>query len=76
MVEAMRRSPCATCKHGMKSKHKARCASCERRLAYVDSLEQGPECRNDPAYQMAYSTPPMFRSQLRTNPISTWDLSF
>jgi hypothetical protein len=72
----MTRSPCATCKHGHKSKHKARCGACERRIAYVDSLEAGPECRNDPAYQMAYTTPPMFRSQLRTNPISTWDLSF
>jgi hypothetical protein len=69
-------SPCATCKHGHKSKHKARCRDCERRIAYVESMEPGVECRNDPAYQAAYSTPPMFRSQLRTNPISTWDLSF
>jgi hypothetical protein len=72
----MTRSPCATCKYGHKSKHKARCGVCDRRIAYVDSMEAGPECRSDPSYQIAYSTPPMFRSQLRTNPISTWDLSF
>ena len=69
----MTRSPCATCKYGNRSKHKARCRDCELRIAYVDSLEAAPECRNDPAYQAAYSTPPMFASQLRTNPISCWD---
>ena len=72
----MRRSPCAECKYGHRSKHKPRCRDCERRIAYVDSLEAAPECRSDPAYQMAYSTPPMFASQLRTNPISQWDLFF
>ena len=72
----MQRSPCAECKYGNRSKHKPRCRDCERRIAYVDSLEMAPECRSDPAYQMAYSTPPMFASQLRTNPISQWDLSF
>jgi len=60
----------------MKSKHKARCRDCERRIAYVDSLEPAARCSDDPSYQAAYSTPPMFRSQLRPGPISTWDLSF
>jgi hypothetical protein len=69
-------SPCARCRWGMESKDKARCRKCESRIAYVDSLEPGVECRMDPAYQLAYSTPPMFRSQLRTGPISGWDLSF
>lgn len=74
MAETIRQSPCATCQHGHQSKHKTRCSACERRIAYVDSLEPGPECRSDPAYQMANTTPPMFRSQLRTDPISSWDL--
>ena len=71
-----RQSPCAACKHGHKSKHKARYRDCELRIAYVDSLEAAPECRNDPSYQAAYSTPSVFRSQLLPNPISCWDLSF
>ena len=72
----MQRSPCAECKFGNRSKHKPRCRDCERRIAYVDSLEAAPECRDDPSYQMAWSTPPMFASQLRSAPISQWDLSF
>lgn len=69
-------SPCATCKYGHKSKHKARCRDCALRIAYVDSLEVSPECRYDPSYLGAWTTPVQFRSTLRTGPISTWDLSF
>ena len=76
MAETVRRSPCAVCAWGMESKEKPRCYKCGKRLAYVDSLQPGPECRNDPAYNMAYATPTAFRSQLRTAPISSWDLSF
>ena len=71
----MQRSPCAECEHGNKSKDKPRCRDCAKRLAYVESLEPAPECRDDPSYQMAWSTPTMFRPQLRIAPISQWDLS-
>lgn len=70
----MRCSPCASCEYGHKSKDKPRCRNCARRLAYVDSLEQGPECRHDPSYQMSYSTPSIVRSQMHPLPISHWDL--
>jgi hypothetical protein len=76
VAETMRQSPCATCKHGHQSKHKPRCGACERRIAYVDSLEPGVECRDDPAYQMSYSTPAIIRGQMPHAPISAWDLSF
>lgn len=70
----MQQSPCAICEHGHKSKHKARCSQCARRIAYVDSLEPAPECRHDPSYRGAYETPAMFARQMGHAPISSWDL--
>lgn len=69
-------SPCASCKWGHHNKNKRRCRDCVPRIAYVDGLERGPECRNDPNYLGAWKTPPAFRGQVNHSPISSWDLSF
>jgi hypothetical protein len=60
----------------MESKEKPRCRDCAKRIAYVDVLERGPECRNDPNYLGTWSTPPAFRGQVNPSPISSWNLSF
>ena len=69
----MQKSPCATYQHGHESKDKIRCRDCERRIAYADSLDPGVQCRNDPAYQMSYSTPAVIRSRMPYQQVSTWD---
>lgn len=58
------RSPCADCKRLAKSKNTPTCRDCRRRLDYLDSIEQAPECRADPVYQSAYSLPRSFARQL------------
>jgi hypothetical protein len=57
-------SPCATCKHGHKSKNNPRCRDCGLRIKYLDELDEACECRADPVYQSAYSLPRTFARQL------------
>jgi len=60
----MMRSPCLNCQWIDYDKNGARCVDCAKRLAYLEGLEQAPECRQDPCYAAACSLPRSFARQI------------
>lgn len=64
----MTTSPCRSCELLRHDKNDRRCMDCAKRIAYVNRLEQAPECRQDPCYAATCSLPRSFARQLGSVP--------
>lgn len=69
----MRQSPCLSCELLRADKNGKRCTDCRKRIAYINGIEQAPECRQDPCYAASCSLPRSFARQI--GPVSQWSQS-